>query len=49
MVERAITINFNGRPVRTLGHEDLLVIKALVLNEHTLSTDPRAVRTCSIY
>jgi predicted nucleotidyltransferase len=44
MVGRAMTINFNGRMVRSLGHEDLLVIKALVLNEHTLSTDPRAVR-----
>jgi hypothetical protein len=30
--------------VRTLSHEDLFVIKALVLNEHTISMDPRAVR-----
>src|SRR5262249_29123572 len=44
MIERAMTLNFDGRMVRTLGAEDLLVIKALVLNEHTMSTDPRAVR-----
>jgi len=44
MVERAITVNFNGRRVRTLSHEDLFVVKALVLNEHTISMDPRAVR-----
>ena len=44
MVERAITLNFNGRMVRTLGHEDLFVIKALVLNEHTISMDARAQR-----
>ncbi len=44
MVERAISLNFNGRMVRTLGHEDLFVIKALVLNEHTISMDARAQR-----
>jgi len=44
MVERAITVNFNGRQVRTLGHEDLFIIKSLVLNENTISMDPRAVR-----
>lgn len=44
MVERAMTLNFNGRQVRTLSHEDLFVIKALVLNEHTISMDSRAVR-----
>src|ERR1043165_7612719 len=44
MVERAITMKFNGRMVRTLGHEDLFVIKALVLNEHTISMDARAQR-----
>jgi predicted nucleotidyltransferase len=44
MVERAMTLNFNGRQVRTLSHEDLFVIKALVLNEHTISMDSRALR-----
>src|SRR5262249_33958849 len=37
MIERSIKVNFNGREIRTLSPEDLLIIKALVLSEHTLS------------
>lgn len=44
MIERARTVNFNHRQVRTLSPEDLLVIKALVLNEHSLSLDRHCLR-----
>lgn len=44
MLERSIMIDFNGRKIRTLGNEDLFVVKALVLNAHTLSFDKKALR-----
>jgi predicted nucleotidyltransferase len=44
MVEHSRMVNFNGRQVRTLGPEDLFVIKALVLNEHSLSMDEHCMR-----
>jgi predicted nucleotidyltransferase len=44
MMERSTVVNFNGRQVRTLSPEDLFVIKALVLNEHTLAMDRKCMR-----
>lgn len=44
MIERANTLSFNKRIIRTLSPEDLLVIKALVLNEHSLSMDLNSLR-----
>jgi predicted nucleotidyltransferase len=44
MLERSTIIDFNGRQVRTLSPEDLFVIKALVLNEHTLAMDSKCMR-----
>jgi hypothetical protein len=44
MIERSTVIPFNGRQVRTLAPEDLFVIKALVLNDHTLAMDKKAMR-----
>lgn len=44
MIERANSVNFNKRQIRTLSPEDLLVIKALVLNEHSLSLDLNSLR-----
>jgi hypothetical protein len=44
MIERANTVTFNKRLIRTLSPEDLLVIKALVLNEHSLSMDLNSLR-----
>ncbi|HWP43317.1 MAG TPA: nucleotidyl transferase AbiEii/AbiGii toxin family protein [Blastocatellia bacterium] len=44
MIERSVTVNFYDRQVRTLSPEDLLVIKALVLNEHSLSLDRHCMR-----
>lgn len=44
MIERSMMIPFNGRQVRALSPEDLFVIKALVLNDHTLAMDKKAMR-----
>jgi hypothetical protein len=44
MIERATVLDFNHRQVRTLSPEDLLVVKALVLNEHSLSLDRHCMR-----
>jgi len=44
MFERAKTVPFDGRMVRTLGPEDLFVVKALVLNEHSLGLDDHCMR-----
>ncbi|HET9529180.1 MAG TPA: nucleotidyl transferase AbiEii/AbiGii toxin family protein [Blastocatellia bacterium] len=44
MIERATVVDFNHRQVRTLSPEDLLVVKALVLNEHSLSLDRHCMR-----
>ncbi|HXG92232.1 MAG TPA: nucleotidyltransferase [Blastocatellia bacterium] len=47
MIERSTVVSFNGKSVRTLGPEDLFIIKSLVLNEHTLSIDARCMRHIS--
>jgi len=44
MFERSLIADFNGRKVRILSPEDLFVIKALVLNEHSLSLDEHCMR-----
>jgi hypothetical protein len=44
MIERATVVDFNQRQIRTLSPEDLLVVKALVLNEHSLSLDNHCMR-----
>jgi hypothetical protein len=44
MYERSVMAHFNGRKVRTLSPEDLLIIKAMVLNEHSLSLDEHCMR-----
>ncbi|HEX8183449.1 MAG TPA: nucleotidyl transferase AbiEii/AbiGii toxin family protein [Blastocatellia bacterium] len=44
MMDRSTVVDFNGRPVRTLSPEDLFIIKALVLNEHTLAMDKKCMR-----
>ena len=44
MLERSLLADFNGRSLRVLAPEDLFVIKALVLNEHTLAMDDRSTR-----
>ncbi len=44
MIAHAREVDFKGRTVRTLGPEDLFVIKALVLNEHNMTLDERCIR-----
>lgn len=44
MIERSTVLDFRGRQVRTLGPEDLLIVKSLVLNEHSLSLDEHSMR-----
>ena len=44
MVEHAVTIDWKGRKLKVLAPEDLFVIKALVMSEHTLAMDPRWMR-----
>jgi predicted nucleotidyltransferase len=44
MYDRSRMVAFNGRMVKTLGPEDLLVVKALVLNEHSLGLDDHCMR-----
>jgi predicted nucleotidyltransferase len=44
MLERSTRVDFNGRQVRTLSPEDLFIVKALVLNEHTLAMDKKCMR-----
>jgi len=44
MYNRSTLVPFNGRLVRTMGPEDLFVVKALVLNEHTLGLDDHCMR-----
>jgi len=44
MIERSRVVDFKGRLVRTLAPEDLLIVKALVLNEHSLSLDEHCMR-----
>ncbi len=44
MYERSTIANFNGMSVRTLSPEDLFIIKALVLNEHSLGLDEHCMR-----
>jgi hypothetical protein len=44
MYQRSTIANFNGLNVRTLSPEDLLVIKARVLNEHSLNLDEHCMR-----
>jgi predicted nucleotidyltransferase len=44
MIERSTVIDFHGRLVRTLGPEDLFIVKSLVLNEHSLSLDEHCMR-----
>jgi hypothetical protein len=41
MIERATIVRWKGRDVRALSPEDLFVVKALVMSEHTLAMDPR--------
>jgi hypothetical protein len=44
MYARSTVAEFNGTTVRTLCPEDLFVIKALVLNEHSLGLDEHCMR-----
>jgi len=44
MYDRSTMAKFNGVSVRTLSPEDLFVIKALVLNEHSLGLDEHCMR-----
>jgi predicted nucleotidyltransferase len=44
MFRRSKVVEFNGRVVRALAPEDLFVVKALVLNEHSLSLDEHCMR-----
>jgi len=44
MYRRTGVARFNGTCVRTLAPEDLFVIKALVLNEHSLGLDDHCMR-----
>jgi hypothetical protein len=44
MIERSTFVDFRGRLVRTLAPEDLLIVKSLVLNEHSLSLDEHCMR-----
>lgn len=44
MMERSRMVDFHGRRLRALGPEDLFIVKALVLNEHTLSFDENCLR-----
>jgi predicted nucleotidyltransferase len=44
MLKHSATVQFDGRSVRTLGPEDLFVVKALVLNEHSLGLDDHCMR-----
>lgn len=47
MIERSVRLGFRGRKLRVIAPEDLFVIKALVLNEHSLSLDEHAIRHLS--
>jgi predicted nucleotidyltransferase len=44
MAERSRLLEFHGCKIRVLGPEDLFVIKALVLNEHSLNFDEKSLR-----
>jgi hypothetical protein len=44
MLDRSREVDFHGRRIRALGPEDLFVIKALVLNEHSLNFDGKCLR-----
>lgn len=44
MIGRSTRVDFRGRKIRVLAPEDLFVIKALVLNEHSLSLDSHCMR-----
>jgi hypothetical protein len=44
MLEHSARVQFDGRKIRTLGPEDLFVVKALVLNEHSLGLDDHCMR-----
>jgi predicted nucleotidyltransferase len=47
MIAHSRMVNFNGKKVRALGPEDLFIVKSLVMNEHTISMDPRCMRHIS--
>jgi hypothetical protein len=44
MIQRSTWLDLRGRKLRVLAPEDLFVIKALVLNEHSLSLDEHCMR-----
>lgn len=44
MIERATIVPWKGRDIKVMGPEDLFVVKALVMSEHTLAMDPRWMR-----
>ena len=44
MIAHASVVEWKGRDLRVLAPEDLFVIKALVMSDHTLAMDPRWMR-----
>jgi hypothetical protein len=44
MIERSARAEFHGRSLRVIAPEDLFIIKALVLNEHSLGLDEHCMR-----
>ena len=44
MVAHASVVPWKGRDLKVLAPEDLFVVKALVMSEHTLAMDPRWMR-----
>lgn len=44
MIERSRIVSWKDRDIRVMAPEDLFVVKALVMSEHTLAMDPRWMR-----
>lgn len=44
MIEHSVKVDFRGRTIPVLAPEDLFIMKALVLNEHSLSLDAHCMR-----